>query len=169
MFCSARGFVGCCSRRRMSFPHDAPAFSMNGDHRVRVVSLHDGDTFTAVFKLGTDFFKFPVRLARIDTCEMTSKNPILRSKAFQARGRLFEMLIGDTHDTIEWRKKDFDEYFRQNYVLVHIKCVDMDKYGRVLAEVGDASGTLVRERLAYWYDGGTKLTEDQLVSQLLSP
>ena len=144
----------CFRRMAMEFPSDAPAFSVNGTRTVRVMSMHDGDTFTAIFKFEQAFYKFPVRLARIDTAEMTSKDP----RAYLARNRLFEMITSSSgQDTFGWRKKDFDRYFNMNPTCLTITCTGMDKYGRVLADVGDFAETLVKEKLAYWYDGGTKM------------
>jgi len=144
-----------------TFPSDAPAFSLQGTHAARVTSLHDGDTFTAIVKLETTFYKFPIRIARIDTCEMTSKDPILRTKALMARDKLFSLLTGVTNiDTIVWRKKDFDGYFQKNTTMITLDCKEMDKYGRVLVDLTQLADILVREKLAYWYDGGKKLTED---------
>ena len=137
-----------------NFPSDAPAFSLNGTRTVRVVSMHDGDTFTAVFRFESAFYKFPVRLARIDTPEMTSKDP----RAYLARNRLFELITSSATgaDTMSWKKKDFDTYFGLNPTYLTINCNGMDKYGRVLADVGTFAETLVNEKLAYWYDGGKK-------------
>lgn len=144
------------------FPSDAPSFSLQGTHTARVVSLHDGDTFTAIVRLETLFYKFPIRIARIDTCEMTSKDPLLKTKAFMARDKLFSLITGSTNiDTIEWRKRDFDNYFQKNVTIITLECKEMDKYGRVLADVSNFSDVLVKEKLAYWYDGGKKLTEDE--------
>jgi endonuclease YncB( thermonuclease family) len=142
-----------CACFKMEFPSDAPAFSVNGTRTVRVVSMHDGDTFTSIFRFEQAFYKFSVRLGRIDTAEMTSKDP----RAYIARNRLFEMITSSSgQDTFGWRKKDFDNYFNRNPTHLTINCTGMDKYGRVLADVGDFAETLVKEKLAYWYDGGTK-------------
>ncbi len=153
----------CCTMTN-TFPADAPWFSLNGTRTVRVVSIHDGDTFTAIFRFDNAFYKFPVRLARIDTCEMTSKNTLLKTKAFLARDKMFELITGhkDT-DTVMWRKREFDEYFQKNETYLTINCTEMDKYGRVLADVGTFAETLVEQKLAYWYDGGKKLTEDEIM------
>lgn len=138
----------------MEFPSDAPDFSLSGTKTVRVISLHDGDTFTAIFRFENAFYKFHVRLARIDTPEMTSKDP----KAFLARNKLFSMVTkNEKVDTITWRKKDFDSYFKLNPTYITINCNEMDKYGRILADIGDFAETLVKEGLANWYDGGKKL------------
>lgn len=160
----------CTDFRRMEFPFDAPKFSLSGTRTVRVVSLHDGDTFTAIFRFEEEaFYKFSVRLARIDTPEMTSKDPVVKSRAFLSRNRLFELMTRRFAETIEWRKKDFDEYFRQNPTFLTINCSDeMDKYGRVLCDAGDFAETLVREKHAYWYDGGKKLTEEDEIKNVIS-
>ena len=148
----------------MEFPSTAPLFSVQGTQTARILSLHDGDTFTAIMKLETSFYKFPVRVARIDTAEMTSKDTILKTKAFMARDKMFRLLTGKTNvDTISWRKKDFDSYFQNNNTVITLDCKEMDKYGRVLADVSDFAEILVREKLAYWYDGGKKLTEDEQI------
>jgi endonuclease YncB( thermonuclease family) len=151
----------------MEFPSDAPLFSLRGTHTARVVSLHDGDTFTAIVQLESTFYKFPIRLTGIDTAEMTSKDPLLKTKAFLARDKLFSLITGKTSvDTIGWRKKDFDSYFQTNYTIVTLDCEEMDKYGRVLANVSDFADVLVAQKLAYKYDGGKKLTESDQKSYL---
>ena len=145
----------------MEFPSTAPQFSLQGVHTGRVVSLHDGDTFTAIVKLGETFYKFSVRLSGIDTCEMTSKDEVLKAKAFMARDRFFNLITNFKVDTLAWRKKDFDEYFQRNYTLVTMNCKEMDKYGRVLSDVNNFADILIGEKLAYEYNGGTKLTESE--------
>lgn len=150
-----------------SIPFTAPTFSLKGTHTGRVVSLHDGDTFTCVIPLLDTYYKFSIRIAGIDTCEMTSKDSLLKTKAFMARDRLFGLLTGARIDTIDWRKSNFDKYFESNYTAIQLDCNEMDKYGRVLADVSNFADILVREKLAYRYDGGTKLTETQILSQVV--
>jgi hypothetical protein len=98
---------------------------------------------------------------------MTSKTPLLKTKAFMARDRLFGLITGARIDTIGWRKSDFDKYFENNYTIVNIDCTELDKYGRVLANVSNFADVLVNEKLAYRYDGGTKLTETEILSQVV--
>ena len=143
-------------------PFSAPTFSLRGVYTGRIVSLHDGDTFTSVVPFFDTFYKFSIRLNGIDTAEMTSKDHILKSKAFLARDRLFGLLTGNNLDTLSWRKSDFDKYFESNYTTIMMNCKELDKYGRVLADVSNFSDILVNEKLAYRYDGGTKLTEDEI-------
>lgn len=151
----------------MEIPFDAPKFSLQGRHVARIVSIHDGDTFTCVIPLESSFYKFSVRIDGIDTAEMTSKNTLLKTKALLARGRLFQLFTETNIDTFEWKKRDFDDYFAKYYTTVQIECKEMDKYGRVLADVSDFSNILVREKLAYMYNGGTKLTEDEQIKMLV--
>lgn len=151
----------------MDIPFDAPKFSLQGKHTVRVVSIHDGDTLTCVVPFDESFYKFSIRVDGIDTAEMTSRNTFLKSKAFLARSRLFQMITNTNMDTIEWRKRDFDDYFAKHYTTVQMECKEMDKYGRVLADIYDFSDVLVREKLAYKYNGGTKLTEEEQIKMLM--
>lgn len=143
-------------------PFSAPTFALRGVYTGRLVNVHDGDTFTCVIPLFDTFYKFSIRLAGIDTAEMTSKDPILKSKAVLARNRLFCLLTGEHIDTLDWRKTDFDRYLENNYVTVMMNCKDTDKYGRILADVSNFSDVLVSDKLAYRYDGGTKLTDDEI-------
>jgi len=137
----------------MAIPSDAPRFSIVGDFKARVTSLHDGDTFTCVFMYAGRYNTFNVRINGIDTPEMTSHTPA----AFDARNRLFQLLTTNTLiDTRGWKKKDFDEYFRTHYTEVTVSCTGFDKYGRVLVNVGSIADTLIREGHAYSYTGGTK-------------
>lgn len=152
----------------MEIPYDAPKFSLQGTHTVRVVSIHDGDTITCVIPFETSFYKFSIRLAGIDTCEMTSKNNLARAKAFLARGRLFQLITDTNIDTLEWRKRDFDDYFAKYYTTITLECTEMDKYGRVLANISNFADILVHEKLAYRYDGGKKLTEQEFFQSLLA-
>lgn len=149
----------------MTIPFDAPAFTISGVKQARVVSLHDGDTLTCVMYYCDGYFKFPVRMDGIDTPEMTSKDPELKSRALAARDRLFHLVssgFGNVNTTT-WKKKDFDEFFKKNFVAVDLDCKGLDKYGRLLATIGNPSfsSILVQEGLAYPYSGKTKLTEQE--------
>lgn len=127
----------------MNFPSDASWFFLNGTRTVRVVSMSDGTTFNAVFKLdGETFNKFTVKLARIDAHA--------DHRMYLTRNRLFELITSSTGvDTIPWRKKDFENYFSVKPTYLTIHCREMDKYGKVLADVGEFAETLVNEKLAF--------------------
>jgi endonuclease YncB( thermonuclease family) len=136
----------------MEIPFDAPRFALTGKHTCRIVSLHDGDTFTGVINMGGTYWTFNIRVNGIDTPEMTSKAP----DAYRARERLFQMLTGENVDTLAFKKKDFDAYFKNRYTSLIFEADGSDKYGRVLANLPHITQTLIREGLAYEYHGGTK-------------
>lgn len=140
-------------------PFDAPAFTITGSHIIRVVGLHDGDTINAVMMFNGRYNRFSLRLDGIDTPEMTSKDPAIKEKALAARQRLFNLITGNFSNTFEWKKKDFDSWFKQNDTIIRANINGLDKYGRLLAQLGGNrpfADILVNEGLANRYDGGTK-------------
>lgn len=153
----------CLIKTKKMIPSKASNFTVTGTKTARVVGMHDGDTMNCVFEFGGAYYKFPVRMNGIDTPEMTSKDPILKHRALSARNRLFSLVTDRPQSTLAWTKKDFDKYFEDNYTTVILECKGLDKYGRVLADVGSPtfSSILVKEGHAYVYTGQTKMTEDQ--------
>lgn len=149
----------------MDIPFNAPSFSLTGVYPCRIVSIHDGDTFTGVIPFGQSYYKFSIRIAGIDTAEITSKNTFLKMKAVMARDKLFGLFTNTNIDTTLWKKSDYENYF-MNHVSIHrIQCEGMDKYGRVLAKVYNFGDILINLNLAYKYEGKTKLNEeDQLIT-----
>jgi endonuclease YncB( thermonuclease family) len=155
-------------------PHGKNAtkpFSLAGrDTLARVVSVHDGDTLTAVLPFAGGFHRFAVRLEGIDACEVTSKAPANKRLAALARARLCALISGCIGCIGCIRDADFERRVH----LVRLECGGFDKYGRILASVfhpysQDARSfnqTLVLERLAYVYGGKKKLTEAEQVSLL---
>lgn len=131
-----------------------PKFSFSGsNYWCRVIKVYDGDTITGIIKYNNNFYKISIRLDGIDTCEKMSKNPVLKSKAFQARERLIELC--------EFKND-------QECCMVCIYCKGFDKYGRVLADIykdETSSKTfqdiLLQEKLAYQYGGNTKMSEEE--------
>lgn len=130
-----------------------PKFSFSGmDFWCRVVKIYDGDTITGIIKYNGLFYKISIRLDGIDTCEKNSKNPVLKSKAKQARDRLIELC----------------KFNLEECCMIIISCKGFDKYGRVLADLykDDDNKTtfqsiLLQERLAYQYGGDRKMLEDE--------
>jgi len=148
-----------------------PEFSLKGTECVgRVVQIHDGDTLTIILPVFTTLFKFSVRLAGIDTCELRSKNETTKELAIKAKKRLMDLVIS-TIPPIEIM--DIKRYLMENIVLVYVKCHEFDKYGRLLAEVSKEkdselfSTILLNEKLAYCYEGKKKLTEEEQIKFLL--
>lgn len=157
-----------------------PEFSLNNmKTTARVVSVYDGDTLTVVLPVFSTFFKFNVRMSGIDTCEIKSKSPKNKELAYRARNRLFQLITGKAIDASgidSWKRKQVDEFLEADVYLVNIHCQEFDKYGRLLATVYPTSpidapsfsDTLLKDRLAYVYQGDTKLTEEDQV-RLLAP
>jgi micrococcal nuclease len=111
-------------------------------YRAYVTDVHDGDTCTVDIDLGFSMSlrKLKVRLTGIDTAEITSKDPALKTKAVQARDWLRGQILG----------KD-----------VYLESAGQDKYGRWLGKIHTKGGVccneeLVKMGLALAYDGGTK-------------
>ena len=140
---------------------------------ARIVACHDGDTITMVFPVLGKMFKFNVRLYGIDTCEMTSKGAC-QETAIKARNRLIELITGlPIQPNASLNRKDIMGLFAKEIDLVWVECMEMDKYGRVLANLRgapDAPNTfadiLLDEKLAYKYFGATKLTEAEQMALL---
>jgi len=151
------------------FNNDTPIFTMNGMNTyARVVNVIDGDTLSLVIPLFDKYFKFSVRIYGIDTCEVHSNDLVIKEKGLKAKYRLIEMLSKkDVKDVLCISRKQIIDLFNNNMSIVWIECLDFDKYGRLLANVFFDNKTksiadiLVSEKLAYRYDGGTKLTEEQ--------
>ena len=108
-----------------------------------VVSVYDGDTITTQIKLPFNLSKLSkVRLAKIDTPEIRTRNKVEKVLGYKAKDRMIE-LCGDKVwlESLEGGKED--------------------KYGRVLANLYTLDGidiaeTLINEHLGVSYDGGTK-------------
>jgi len=151
-------------------------FSLTGQKMYgRVVDIHDGDTITIVLNILQKFFKFKVRLAEIDTCEITSKSEQNKSLANEAKIRLISLICDrDISNCILLSdKKSLVSFLESNNHCVWLECFDFDKFGRLLANVyADESSDesfsecLIKENLAYRYKGKTKLTEQQQVDLL---
>ena len=147
---------------------NTPEFSLDGlETAARVVSLYDGDTVKVVFRLFCGYRKFSVRLAGIDACEIRAKDPRNRDLAARARDRLIELVSGEKPGP-GWKKKDVDKLLDDRVALVWLRCRSFDKWGRVLADVFPCekapksfSDVLLEEKLAYRYEGGTKLSEEE--------
>ena len=147
---------------------------------VRVVSIYDGDTCTCILPLFNNFYKFNIRLADIDTCEIKSKSIESKNLALNARKRLCTLISSDFDNIdINISKKDLIIKLNQKCYIIKIKCGSFDKYGRLLGWLYDKNSLpditidksynhiLIKEHLAYKYEGKTKLTETEQVNILL--
>jgi endonuclease YncB( thermonuclease family) len=132
----------------------------------RVVDIYDGDTCTVILYYNLEYIKFSVRLNGIDTCEIKSKNNTNKNSAYLARNRLFNLITNKTLDKIDCKRKEIRQILNDNVYLIKIDVHGFDKYGRLLADLYDFNGNnfskiLIEEKLAYVYDGKTKLSEKE--------
>jgi endonuclease YncB( thermonuclease family) len=152
----------------------------NQNFICRVVDIYDGDTCICILPLYNSFYKFNIRLADIDTCEIKSKVEYNKNLALLARMRLYELIIGSKSNLdLEITRKDLRTELNNNVYLIKLMCGEFDKYGRLLGWLFDINNTdlslshdksfnhiLINEKLAYLYNGKTKLTEDDQVNIL---
>lgn len=107
-----------------------------------VIKVYDGDTITIASKLPykkSPIYRFSVRLNGIDCPEIKSNDSREKECAQIAKKALSDLILHKT---------------------VSLKNLDMDKYGRILADVY-INDTLINRymidnKLAVSYDGGTK-------------
>jgi endonuclease YncB( thermonuclease family) len=88
---------------------------------------------------------------------------------------VLELLLSPPKNIIEIMgitNKQIIDIFDKDVYIINIECRDFDKYGRLLANVFINDGrsiasVLLEEKLAYKYDGKTKLTEEEQFNFLL--
>ena len=108
----------------------------------KVIKVYDGDTITVASKLPYDdslLYRFSVRINGIDCPEMRTKNINEKMCAKMAKQKIYELVMDN---------------------IVYLKNVQLEKYGRVLADVyydNISLGDMLCDcKLAVKYDGGTK-------------
>lgn len=119
-------------------------FSFEGrECQGKVVSVYDGDTVKIVFPL-TDkeperLFKWNCRLINVDTPELRTKNKKEKEFGKKVRDMLREKILNN---------------------VVNVKCLDFDKYGRLLVEIFyegvSVNQWLIDNNYAKVYQGGKK-------------
>ena len=108
----------------------------------KVIKVYDGDTITVATKLpmkNSPVYRFPVRLAGIDSPEIKGKSEVEIELAKKSRDALSALIL----------EKD-----------VELKNVSTEKYGRLLADVYigriHINRWMLDNKYAVPYDGGTK-------------
>ena len=146
---------------------DTPEFSLCGlTLQGKVVEMYDADTCKIVLPLQNTFYKFNCRLNGIDTPEMKPSkdkpnrdNEILWAK--KARSELLNLVCDTNVDYTEIKKDDIVKTLQNNKKLITVKCLEFDKYGRLLVELYNNNkcfnNILVEKNLAVNYDGGHKV------------
>jgi endonuclease YncB( thermonuclease family) len=145
-----------------------PSFSLSGQTGFcRLVDVYDGDTIKVIFPFSGKKYKFIVRLQGIDTCEMTSKDVNIKQKAIEARNKVLELAYGHKVADYNTTRKYVQEMLKKDVIILWIRCLEFDKYGRLLADVHSNDGqpsfseVLLKYNLAYRYQGAKKLTVDE--------
>jgi endonuclease YncB( thermonuclease family) len=146
---------------------NTPFFTLNGMKAyARVTDVYDGDTLTLVLNVNGSYLKFKCRMMGIDTCEIRSKNIKNKDLAVKARNRLIQIITGKHIDETS-KKKDVASTLSNDVYIVWVHCLDFDKYGRALVQcyatedsTMSFSEMLIDEKLAYKYEGDTKLSEE---------
>jgi len=110
---------------------------------ANIFHIYDGDSFYMNIIFHNEVITFKCRLAGLDTPEMRSHDELEKSLALIAKQRVYE-LVDDT--------------------IVCVSCGKFDKYGRVLVDITlntgeDLCSLLIKEKLAFPYDGGKKRTD----------
>ena len=154
---------------------NTPEFTLNGMLlHGKIVYVYDGDTVHVVLNLNNKLTKFICRLNGIDTPEICPKNITdidLRKKqiesAIKSRNYLIERLTDQQIDKTKNKltKKDIKDICDKSKKIVLIKCMQFDKYGRLLVEIFVDNNTtcsinddMVTNNYAYIYNGKTKET-----------
>ena len=149
---------------------DIQEFSLCGQTITgKIVEMYDADTCKIVLPLFNGLHKFTCRLNGIDTPEMKPRKDkpnrdveILNAK--KARNEFLRLVCPTSSCCLDLdcKKDDIIKELSLNRNLVTVKCLEFDKYGRLLVEITtkDSSETindlLVKANLAVPYFGGTK-------------
>jgi len=151
---------------------DIPEFSLCGlTLKGKIVEVYDGDTCKIVLPLQNSLYKFTCRLNGIDAPEMKPRkdkpnrdNEILLAK--KARSELLKLIIPNNvlFDNIDIKKEDINLELEKNKKLIVVKCLEFDKYGRLLVELypnnestESFNSILINKNLSVQYDGGKKI------------
>jgi endonuclease YncB( thermonuclease family) len=148
---------------------DIPEFSLNGlKTSGKIVEIYDGDTCKIILLNNNILQKFNCRINGIDTPEM--KPPLSKANreieiknAYRCRNRLIQLCTSvgpNTNIDSDIKKVSLDT----NTKIVHVECLEFDKYGRLLVNIYDNdtpksisyNEILVNEGFAKKYNGGTK-------------
>jgi endonuclease YncB( thermonuclease family) len=125
-------------------------FSLDGIVKLcKVVDIYDGDSCRVVFKNNNIINKWNVRMNGYDSPEIRPSKKLenrdeIKKKAIEAKNYLKSLIMNDNQ-------------------LVYLKCLDFDKYGRLLGEIyinktdtESVNDLMIKNNYAYEYHGGTK-------------
>lgn len=147
---------------------NTPDFGLEGiSGPARIVNVHDGDTVTLAMNVFGGYYKFNCRIDGIDTNELNSKFPSLKTLAYATRNRVLQILgFNSIHLDDKLSRKEILQMLYEKVIIVIARCKQYDKYGRILCDifVDDKSlaDILIEENLAVLYDGGKKMNDAEM-------
>ena len=150
---------------------DVQEFSLCGQIlKGKIVEMYDADTCKIVLPLFSGLYKFTCRLNGIDAPEMKPRKDapnreVEISWAKKARNEFLRLVCPDSKCCLmpDPKKDDIINELEKNRRLVTVKCLEFDKYGRLLVEITTLDGQetinslLVKKNLAVSYGGATKI------------
>ncbi len=130
-----------------------PLFSFENKRILaRIVDIYDGDTCTIIFEYNGEIIKYKLRCMGYDCAEMKPK----KDDPTRDEQKRLALLA----------KNRFTELIGGLNAVVHIKCLEFDKYGRILGNVyhlnddpdhdESVNTKMIKEGHGKPYDGGTK-------------
>jgi len=136
----------------------------------KVVYVYDGDTIHIVLNFNNKLTKFNCRLNSIDAPEICPKNIKDINKrneeidsAIKSRNFLIEQVTNLPITNIKMTKIEIKKLCADSTKLIWVKCLDFDKYGRLLVELYDfidskisINQLMIDKKYVINYDGGTK-------------
>lgn len=149
-------------------PHEIPRFSFAGQSfYTRIIDMYDGDSFRIVVHVNGAVAYAMTRLVGIDTAEIKSKSSAAKACATGSRDFALAWALQSDSTTAYASKKDVKAALAETPAIVFVKCLDNDRYGRILIEVfrdrDDAEASrnslnslMIAKGGAVAYDGGTK-------------
>lgn len=154
-------------------PSTIEKFSFAGQSfYTRIVDLYDGDSYRIVVHVNGSLSYVMTRLLGIDTAEISSKNAVEKGRAVAARDYALSWALKDPAAFAT--KKQIKEALAKTPAIVFVKCLEQDKFGRILVEVfrtrDDAEPSLNQQLIdaghAIQY-GGERKVHDWTVPQVI--
>ena len=166
--------MGCCysqpaHKKFKNTGIDTPLFSFNGFKGwCRLVDAYDADSLTIIIPFAGKMYRINTRMYGIDTCEMKSKDVNNAQAAVKARNRVLQLVCKLPVIPEITKRSDVQKLLAEKCYVVWVECLKFDKYGRTLVHCRVSprqnetlADILLKEKLAYPYFGGTKLTEKE--------
>lgn len=126
------------------YDNNTNLFSLNNRLvKGKCVDVYDGDTIKLVLNIPFDkdkLYKWNCRMNRVDTPELRTKNKKEKEFGYEVRNKLREKILNK---------------------ILDVKCLDFDKYGRLLVEIYTEdkeciNDWLIQNNFAFEYNGGSK-------------